>query len=274
MPRNSRGCSGSERLAALALLTALAPAAAVAQLPDPVPAQAAAYLVMVQGRPLWGRAVDTPRQPASLAKLMTALLVIEQGQLDRIVTVGEAAARETGSRLGLRKGDRMAVRELLAATVIASANDACRALAEHVAGSSDKFVERMNQRTRELGLASTRFADPCGHDRAGQHSTARDLAQLALAALDQPVFAELAATVEADLRTADGGRRFRVANTNELLGRYPGLTGVKSGYTPGAGKCVVALAERDGVQVVLVLLDAPDRWWSAESILDQAFARP
>lgn len=270
-PRSSRACSASERGAAVALAAALALPAGAAGLPDPVPVQAAAYLVVVQGEALWGRAPDRALPPASLAKLMTALLAVEAGGLDRVVTVGEAAARATGSRLGLRPADRMRLRDLLAATLIGSANDACRALAEQVAGSAAAFVARMNRRARELGLAATRFADPCGHDRAGQRSTARDLAQLALAALRQPLVAELAATVETEVATADARRRFRLVNTNALLGRYPGLTGVKSGYTPGAGKCVIALAERGGVRVLLVLLDAPDRWWSAVQILDRAF---
>lgn len=241
-------------------------------LPDPFPQKAASYLVTVNGKPLWARSPDKPLPPASLTKVMTALLVLERGRLDEIATVGPGAERETGSRIGLKAGDRMKVGDLLAAAVIQSANDACRALAEHVGGSEARFVAMMNRRAAALGLSRTRFANACGHDGAGHLSTARDLARLAEAALAHKTFSDLAATVRTSVRTADGTRAFDLENKNELIGRYPGAIGVKSGFTAKAGKCVIALAERDNIRVMLVLLGASERWWNAEAMLDRAFA--
>ena len=155
--------------------------------------------------------------------------------------------------------------------VIRSANDACRALADHV---STAFVFRMNQRAEKLGLRNTRFADPCGHDRAGQYSTAADLARLAERVMQHQEYLRLARLPRLSIATLDGGRRIAFHNTNALIGRYDGALGLKTGYTERAGNCLVALAERDGVRVLAVLLNSPDRWWSAVGLLNHAFDAP
>lgn len=239
---------------------------------DPFGNVAAAYLVTVDGREVWARNADAPLPPASLTKMMTALLVLERADLRSVVTVSREASRETGTRLGLAPGDRMTVLELLAAALIGSANDACHALADHVAGSETKFVALMNARAREMGLSNTRFANACGHDAPGMHSTARDLARLAETAMGNPVFAKMAGVEDGWISTADAGKKFSLENKNLLIGRYRGAKGVKTGFTGSAGKCLVALAEREGKRVLLILLNAPDRWWKAEEILDAAFA--
>ncbi len=259
-------------LIAVVLLLAATPAAA--GITDPFPYEAAAYLLAVDGTTVWARRPDARLPPASLTKVMTALLVLERGRLDEVVTVGPAAAAESGTRLGLRSGDRMRAAELLAATLLGSANDAARALAEHIAGSERQFADRMNARARALGMTDTHFANATGHDRRGHYSTARDLAVLAEAALRNELFSELVAVVRMTVRTADGTRSFALENKNEMVGRYRGVVGVKSGYTQGAGPCLVALAERGRTRVLLVMLNAPNRWWDAEAMLDNAFARP
>ncbi len=239
---------------------------------DPFGNVAAAYLVKVDGREVWARNADAPLPPASLTKMMTALLVLERADLRSVATVSREASRETGTRLGLAPGDRMPVIDLLAATLLGSANDACHALAEHVAGSEARFVDLMNARAREAGLRGTRFANACGHDAPGMRSTARDLARLAEMAMGNPVFAKMAGLEDGWIATADAGKKFSLKNKNLLIGRYRGAIGVKTGFTGSAGKCLVALAERGGKRVLLVLLNAPDRWWKAEEILDAAFA--
>lgn len=233
---------------------------------------AAAYLVKVDGREVWARNAEAKLPPASLAKMMTALLVLERADLRAVVTVSRQASRETGTRLGLVPDDRMPVIDLLAAMLLGSANDACHALADHVAGSEERFVARMNARAREMGLSGTRFANACGHDAPGMRSTARDLARLAETAMGNPVFAKMAALEDCWIATADGGKKFPLENKNLLIGRYRGAKGVKTGFTGRAGKCLAAFAERDGKRVFLILLNAPDRWWKAEEILDAAFA--
>ncbi|MEK6696706.1 MAG: D-alanyl-D-alanine carboxypeptidase family protein [Candidatus Deferrimicrobiota bacterium] len=239
---------------------------------DPFGNVAAAYLVKVDGREIWARNPSTRLPPGSLTKMMTALLVLERADLRSVVTVSREASRETGTRLGLAPGDRMPVIDLLAATLLGSANDACHVLADHVAGSETKFVALMNARAREMGLSGTRFANACGHDDPGMHSTARDLARLAETAMGNPVFAKMAGLEDGWIATADAGKKFSLENKNLLIGRYRGAIGVKTGFTGSAGKCLVALAERRGKRVLLVLLNAPDRWWKAEGILDTAFA--
>jgi serine-type D-Ala-D-Ala carboxypeptidase (penicillin-binding protein 5/6) len=249
-----------------------ATAARVEAAGDPFGNVAAAYLVKVDGREVWARNPSTRLPPGSLAKMMTALLVLERANLRSVATVSREASRETGTRLGLEAGDRMLVIDLLAATLIGSANDACHVLAEHIAGSETKFVTLMNARAREMGLSDTRFANACGHDAPGMRSTARDLARLAETAMGNAVFAKMAGLEDGWISTADGGKKFPLENKNLLIGRYRGAVGVKTGFTGRAGKCLVALAERGGKRVLLVMLNAPDRWWKAEEILDAAFA--
>jgi D-alanyl-D-alanine carboxypeptidase (penicillin-binding protein 5/6) len=256
----------------LALLASAARAEAAGP-GDPFGRVAAAYLVKVDGRELWARNPDRRLAPGSLTKMMTGLLVLERADPGEVATVSLEASRETGTRLGLEAGDRMQVIDLLAAALLGSANDACHALADHVAGSEKKFVVLMNARAREMGLSGTRFANACGHDAPGLYSTARDLARLAETAMGNPVFAKIAGIVGGGISTADGGKKFSIENKNELIGRYRGAKGVKTGFTGRAGKCLAAFAERDGKRVLLVLLNAPDRWWKAEEILDAAFAR-
>jgi len=260
---------------ALALALAAAPAVAAAtadQIPDPFPAvSAASYLVAVDGRERWGRAPDVARRPASLTKIMTALLLLEERwDPDAVLTVSARAAGEGGARLGLRAGEQLTARDALRAMLIGSANDACLALAEHAAGSEAAFVARMNRRAAALGLAASRFDNACGHDGPRQRSSARDLAALTRAALALPEFRLTVGAARVTLSTR-GGRRFDLPSHNPLVGRVEGVRGVKTGWTPGAGKCLVVLAERGGREVLVVLLGAPDRFWNAAGLVDLAF---
>lgn len=239
---------------------------------DPFTYQAASYVLMMDGRSIWSRQASRPLPPASLTKVMSALLVLERAKSEEVVRISPAAAAETGTRLDLQAGETMRVSDLLVAMLLLSANDACHALAEHVGGTEARFVALMNERARSLGLRRTHFTNPCGHDQKGHRSTAEDLAVLAQAALRQSTFTTLVSTVRATVSTTQG-RRFELENKNELVGRYPGAVGVKTGFTSAAGKCLIALAERQGRQVLLVLLNAPDRWWTAVAMLDYAFAK-
>jgi D-alanyl-D-alanine carboxypeptidase (penicillin-binding protein 5/6) len=264
------------RLVVPALVAALAATGAGAAagspaLPDPFPGAGRAYLVALDGEELWGRAPDLALPPASLTKLMTALLAVEAGlPPGDPVRVSARAAGETGSRAGLRAGEALPLGDALAATLVASANDACLAVAEHVGGSVERFVERMNARARALGLTRTRFRNPCGHDAPGHQASARDLLALTRAALAHPELRRMVALEEATVRTVRG-REIALRTHNPLLGRLDGARGVKSGYTAGAGRCAIALAEREGREVLLVLLDARDRWWTAAALVEAAF---
>jgi D-alanyl-D-alanine carboxypeptidase (penicillin-binding protein 5/6) len=244
---------------------------------NPFPAIGAAYWLEIDGTPVWSKQADRHLPPASLTKMMTALLLLEQypspSAMRASVNVSNTAARETGSHIGLKAQEQLTLADLLAATLIASANDACRALVDHAAGNQAEFVRRMNLRAKELAMRHTRFTNACGHDAPQHYSTARDLALLAHALMQHPIALELASQPERHISTSNGTRNFLVKNTNALIGRYQGAIGLKTGRTDGAGNCLVALAQRGHKQVLLVLLKGTDRWWDAVDVLDLAFER-
>jgi serine-type D-Ala-D-Ala carboxypeptidase (penicillin-binding protein 5/6) len=230
------------------------------------------FVLEVNGRVFEEKNADTRRAPASLTKIMTALVVLEKCRLDEVATVSRAAARETGSRIGLRRGDRLTIHDLLAAMLIASANDAARAVAEHVAGNQKAFVMLMNRRAQSLNLHNTRFSNASGHDDGGLYSSAHDLAVLTEAALRNATFAELVALRSMHITTVRGNHSYSFRNKNRLIGRYSGARGVKTGTTPKAGQCLVALAQRDDRRVLLVMMNSRSRWRIAPALLDAAFA--
>lgn len=267
---STESCDAARRGLLLGLLAGVVPwTHAGANLPR---VDAKACLLLRDGVEWLAQDADRLLPMASLTKMMTALLVLESGRpLDEIVAVPPEAARDTGTRLGLRAGERMTIGDLLAAAVVASANDACLALAMTVAGSEPRFVQRMNARAAGLGLLQTRFTNACGHDAPGHASTARELAKLAVAAMRDPRYRRLAATSQTSIVSRDpASRSFALANRNELVGRHPGVIGVKSGTTPNAGRCLAAFAMRGERSALLVLLDARERWWTAGALLDQA----
>jgi serine-type D-Ala-D-Ala carboxypeptidase (penicillin-binding protein 5/6) len=258
------------RTALLIGLWLLANTALAASQPDPFPQVAAAYLVELDGDAIWARQPERRLPPASLTKLMTALLVLEQGHQDD-VTVDPSATHESGTRLGLRPGERFRLQDLLAAALITSANDACHALADHLAGDESRFVALMNRRAKALGMHDTHFANACGHDEAGHYSSVHDLSLLAHALLKYSSLLEITSQKSLRIATLDGQRSYSLENSNALIGRYDGALGLKTGFTPNAGKCLVAYAKRGDHTVLLVLLHGQDRWWDAVDILDLAF---
>lgn len=238
---------------------------------DLYPRAAAAYAVAIDGEIRWAGALDAPRPPASLAKLATAIVLLEADWDPRAtVTVGPRAAAAVGARIGLRRGERLRAQDALVAMIMRSANDACLALVEHRDGDAATFAARVNERLRELGFESTRIVNPCGLDAPGQTSTARELLELARLAARYPSVRAAAVTPKARIETLDG-RRIDIVTTNQLIGRVDGITGLKTGYTSQAGTCVIATAQREGVSVEVVLLGAPDRWWTAASLIEEAF---
>lgn len=257
------------RLGALLLVLACATARAGEPV-DAFPDVARAYWVEIDGRPTWAGQPDARLPMASLAKLMTALLLVEDGRLERELVVSPGAAGATGTRLGLRAGERFVASDLFTAMLVRSANDACRALADWSAGDLASFVARMNARAITLGMRDTTFANACGHDAPGQGTTVRDLAILARAAMAQPRITADAARPDFHFQSL-GGRRFSVRSTNALLGQFEGASGLKTGFTPGAGRCLIAVARRDGHEVLAILLHAPDRWWDTVALLELAF---
>lgn len=238
---------------------------------DRYPGAAAAYAVMVDGRLAWARALDAPRPPASLAKLLTALVLLDSGWDPQAqIAVSKTAAAMPAVRLGLQAGDSLRAGDALVAMLVRSANDACAALVEHAAGTFASFAARMNERATRLGMSASHFVNPCGLDADQQHTTARDLLRLAQAAYERPAIAAAVAQRSASLDTTSG-RHLRFDNGNLLLGAMDGVMGIKSGFTSAAGRCLIALARRGPHQVWLVLLDAPNRWRVGMGMLYDAF---
>lgn len=197
---------------------------------------------------------DSPRPMASITKIMTVLLAIENGDLDEMVTVSAEAAGQGGQEIGLVAGETVSLGALVRAAMIRSGNDSAAAIAEHIGGSIDGFVAMMNDRAAELGMANTHFSNPNGLDTAGHYSTARDMLLVSLEAMAHPEFEELArsrAMVFPD--TPDGTPR-TASNTNRILNSYEGTIGVKTGETPNAGLTYVGAAERDGRRLFAVVL--------------------
>ncbi len=240
--------------------------------PDAFPQVASAYLVELNSAPLWEKQAHQRLPPASLTKLMVALLVAEHNQPDALITISQAAAHETGSRIHLKAGTIFRSDDLLAALLIASANDACHALADAIGGDQIHFVQMMNRRAKELGMQDTHFANACGHDAPDHFSSAHDLALLAHAVLQHPALLKLTSRIDAHIATQDGAHQYQFENKNELIGRYPGAFGLKTGHTPNAGKCLIAYAKRGEQRVLLVMLHGKNRWWDTVDMLDAAFA--
>lgn len=238
---------------------------------DLFPRAASGYIVTINGKPRWARAPDSPRAIASLTKVLTALVLLENNwQPHATVAASPRAAKAGGAHIGLRAGERAYAAELLEAMLVASANDACLALAEHAAGSAQAFVARMNERAASLGMTASHFEDPCGFDHPRQVSTPNDLLRLTETVLALPAFASAIAQARGEVHTL-GGRKLSYATSNLLLGRLEGARGVKTGHTSNAGRCLIGLATRGTTQVLIVLLDAPDRWWTAAVLIEEAF---
>jgi serine-type D-Ala-D-Ala carboxypeptidase (penicillin-binding protein 5/6) len=239
--------------------------------PPRITGETAALGEIDRGTVLWARGGTARRPIASLTKIMTALLVLEETRPGEMVTTSGEAAAQSGAELGLKAGERLPVRDLLLALMLQSANDAAVALAEHVSGTVEAFVADMNRRARELELDDTRFASPNGLDDSG-YSTARDLVALTTEAYAQPGFARIVSTRFHRIPDPNGDPR-RIQNRNALLWLYPGAEGVKTGYTTAAGFCLVAAADRDGLSLVSVVLGAPDEAFSdAAAILNHGYA--
>ncbi|MCL4425226.1 MAG: D-alanyl-D-alanine carboxypeptidase [Firmicutes bacterium] len=226
------------------------------------------------GQVLYTKNPDTRLYPASTTKILTALLAIEMGHLDDVVTVSRRAAQIDGSRIYLEEGEKETLRDLLYALMLRSANDAAIAIAEHLAGSVDSFAQLMNQRAGELGTANSHFTNPHGLHDENHYTTARDLGLIAAQALRNPTFAQIVSTQSYVIPWPVKNSTRELFNENRLLRSYEGATGVKTGYTPEAQQCLVASARRDGHQLVAVILgsDRLNLWRDPVRLLDYGFS--
>ncbi|TLY19008.1 MAG: D-alanyl-D-alanine carboxypeptidase [Nitrospirae bacterium] len=220
------------------------------------------------GRILYENHADQPMAPASLTKIMSAIVILEEGNLEDQVTVSRRAAAAHKIKLHLKAGQLVPLRGLLQAMLIRSANDACLAAVEHVAGDEESFVAKMNAKASALGLTRTHFQNACGFDMPDHYSTAADLAALTTYAMGKETFAAIVREPAAVIQTADQRKRFIARTTNRLLGAMEGVVGVKTGYTREAGRCLIAVVTREDKELLLVLLNAHQRWGRAQELIE------
>lgn len=241
-----------------------------------LPCAAALLMSSDTGEVLYEYNADTELAMASITKVMTLLLTFEaldegRVRLEDRVPVSEHAFSMGGSQIWLEPGEQFTLDEMIKAICVSSANDAAVAVAEFVGGSEPAFVERMNRRAKELGMAHTCFKNACGLDEEGHYSTARDVAVMSYALMRHPKVFEYTGIWTDTLR---GGATL-LTNTNKLLRSYQGITGLKTGTTGKAGVCISATAARDGTGLIAVILGAPssrDRFDAARTLLDYGFA--
>ncbi len=226
----------------------------------------ALYLVELKsGRVLLEKDATRRLPPASLTKVMTALVALEGAPLQQVVKIDNRAIVHHSS-YHFKAGEEFLLRDLVTAMLVASANDACEAIAWHVGGDADRFVGMMNERARALGLKNTHFANACGFDAPGQYSTAADLAKLTQKALEIPAISMMVRTVMRDIASVDGKRHIALYTTNDLLLDRE-VTGVKTGYTSKAGRCLIASMFKDDHHLLLVGLNLVNQWEQAAQLL-------
>ncbi len=241
-----------------------------------VNAKSAVLMEATTGQLLFEQNIHEPLPPASVTKVMTMLLTmeaIESGQItyDTVVTASENAKRMGGSTIFLDTGEKMTVYDLLKGIAVASGNDACVAIAEHLCGSETEFVRRMNERAKELGMQNTNFVNCNGLDAEGHVTSAYDIAVMSRALISHADIFQFTTIWVDSLR----GGAFGLANTNKLIRFYDGANGLKTGSTDDALYCLSATAKRDNMQLIAVVMGAPttkDRFDGARAMLDYGFA--
>ncbi len=229
-----------------------------------------AIVMAKSGEIVFERDADTRRPMASTTKIMTALVAIESGDLQREVTVAPEAVGVEGSSVYLKAGDRLNLESLVWALMLESANDAAAAIAMELGGSIEGFAALMNEKAASLGLENTHFTNPHGLSDEDHYTTARELALLSAHALQNETFRTIAASPSHRIRIGDTERMLH--NHNKMLRLYDGAVGVKTGFTKASGRCLVSAAEREGLTLVAVTLNAPDDWHDHAAMLDLGFS--
>lgn len=225
------------------------------------------------GRVLFEINKDEPLPMASTTKIMTALIALEEGNIDEYFTVNSGAIKVEGSSMGLKEGDKVTLRILAAGMLLSSGNDAANAAAVKIKGSVEDFVSLMNKRAKEMGLESTSFETPSGLDGENHFSTAYEMAVIAQNALKNPDFAAICGKKSIAAEFGNPPYSRTLINHNRLLKTLKGATGIKTGFTKKSGRCLVSSAEREGVSLICVTLGCPDDWNYHTALFDEYFAK-
>lgn len=230
---------------------------------------------LTSGEVIYAKEALKEVKPASLTKIMTAILAIEQGNLDRPVTITAEMIAVEPTKAGYKEGDVIRLEDLVKSAMIKSDNDAAMAIAISVGGDLDTFVQMMNLKAAQIGMENTIFTNPCGFDIANHHSTPIDLLHLAEYAIQNPLFNDITRQNEHTYYSLNTNRKFVAKTHNHLLGKYEYAVGVKTGYTSKAGPCFIARAKKEGSDCLIVMLNSKENRWSvAQQIFEQVFLLP
>ena len=232
-----------------------------------VSAECACVIDMSTGRVIYEKNAHKQHTMASTTKIMTALIALENSNLDDVVTVSKNAAGKEGTSLYLKAGQKANMGDLLYGLMLQSGNDAAVAIAEGVSGSVEEFAKLMTERARSIGAKNSSFKNPNGLDEEGHYTTAYDLALITKEAMENEKFAQIVSTKSKTI--LDGTQT--VSNHNKMLKTYDGCIGVKTGFTKKSGRCLVTAAKRNGVGIIAVTLNAPDDWCDHTAMLDYGF---
>jgi len=236
-------------------------------------ARAACILDQKSGRVLYAHNEQARLPMASTTKVMTALLAIEHGNLADRVVCSENAFGVSGTSIYLQKGETLSLEEMLLGLILSSGNDAAVAVAEHIGGSHDGFVDMMNARAREIGAKNTHFANPHGLPDDNHYTTAYDLALIAREAMENETFRRIVSTKRVNIPWEGRTYQRQLNNKNKLLSVYEGATGVKTGFTSKAGRCLVFGARREGLELIGAVLGCSDWFDEAARLMDDCYAR-
>lgn len=239
---------------------------------DDISAQVAVVIEADSRKIIWSKNADEMMPMASTTKIMTALLTLRQPNLDEYFTVDTAAITVEGSSMGLRVGDQASLRALAVGMLTVSGNDAANAAAVRIRGSVSAFVDLMNNTAAEIGMKNTCFVTPSGLDAKKHYSTAYDMALLAAEALENPEFKSICSSKSNEATYGNPPYRRLLMNNNRMLRSYNGAVGVKTGFTKKSGRCLVSAAERNGITVICVTLNAPNDWADHTALLDLGFS--
>ncbi len=237
-------------------------------------AQSAVLMDADTGQILYAKQEHQRKEPASLTKIITSIIAIEYGNPNEIVTIDKKAANiYVGQQIRLKQGEKITLGNLIKAALIYSANDSTVAIARHISGSEDRFIQLMNAKALLLGARNTKFANTNGYHNPNHYTTAYDLALITRYALNNKEFSDIVKTPQETIYWSDSDRKMEVKNTNRLVrnNSYPGIIGVKTGSTIRAGKCLIAAASKGERTLIAVILHSSNRFNDAVKMLDYGF---
>jgi len=238
-----------------------------------VSASNACLIERITGQVLFEKNMNEKAAMASTTKIMTAITALENSNTDSVVTVSRNASVQEGSSAYLRDGDKILMEDLLYGLMLNSGNDAAVAVAEHVSGDTESFADLMNKKAYELEAKNTNFVNPNGLYDEKHYTTAYDLAKISAYAMQNPKFRDIVSSKTKAVTVQNTGAKMYFSNHNKMLKLYDGASGVKTGFTKKSGRCLVSSAERDGIELIAVTLNAPDDWNDHKNMLDFGFTK-